>query len=89
MVIMEAVTGYADRKAELEEKIRSLEAEKSLLLAEVEALKEKLATLELERAAAALQSEVDSLKNEKAALENKVEEYIPLPYEVQPAVGSY
>jgi len=83
MVIMEAVTEYADRKAELEERVRSLEAEKSLLLTEISALKEKLATLELERAASALESEVEMLKNEKAALEDKVAEYTPPPYEVR------
>jgi len=87
MVVMEAVTEYADRKAELEERIKSLEAEKTLLLTEISALKEKAATLELERAASALESEVEMLKNEKAALEEKVAEYTPAPYEVQPPVS--
>lgn len=81
---MEAVTTYADRKAELEEKIQSFEAEKSSLLVEISALKEKVATLELERAASSLESEVESLKNEKAALEEKVAEYTSPPYEGQP-----
>lgn len=89
MVIMEAVMEYADRKTELEEKIQSLGAEKNLLLAEVSALREKVATLELERAASALQSEVEVLKNEKAALEEKVTEYAPAPYEIQPAVEGH
>ncbi len=89
MVIMEAVTQYADRKAELEEKVRSLEAEKSGLLGEVAALKEKVAMLELERAASSLQSEVEMLKNEKAALEERVAEYTPAPYEIQPNVEGY
>jgi len=86
---MEAVTEYADRKAELEEKIQSLEAEKNLLLTEIAALKEKVATLELERAASALESQVELLKNEKAALEEKVAEYTPAPYEVQAPSEGY
>jgi chromosome segregation ATPase len=89
MVIMEEVAQYTTHKAELEEKIQFLEAEKGLLLSEVAALKEKVATLELERAASALQSEVDVLKNEKAALEEKVAEYSPAPYEIRPAAEEY
>jgi len=90
MVInMETVTQFADRKAELEEKIKSLDAEKSALLTEVAALKEKVATLELERAASTLQSEVEMLKNEKAALQEKVAEYTPAPYEIRPSTEEY
>ena len=90
MVIMEAVTEYANRKAELEERIQSLEGDRNLLLTEIAALKEKVATLELERAASALESQVELLKNEKAALEKKVAEYTPAPYEVpEPTAEGY
>jgi len=74
---MEAVAEYRDRKAELEERIRSYEAEKGVLQSEISSLKEKIATMELERAASVLESEVASLRNEKAALEEKASSYYP------------
>jgi regulator of replication initiation timing len=72
---MEAVTEYADKKAELEQRIKSLEAEKTSLLSDITAIKERLAEMELERSANALQSEVEALRTEKAALEEKAAEY--------------
>lgn len=65
VMVMEA----AKRRAELEEKIKALEEEKSRLLAEIEALK---VIPELEAKAVSLEAEVDKLKEEKKALEEKV-----------------
>jgi chromosome segregation ATPase len=75
VLAMEVVTEYASRKAELEERIRALEAEKASLIADIASLKEKIATFELEKAASALQSEVESLRTEKAVLEEKAATY--------------
>ena len=72
---MEVVTEYADQRTELEEKIRSLEAEKASILAGIASLKEKVAQYELERSANALQSEVEALRTEKAVLEEKAATY--------------
>jgi predicted nucleic acid-binding Zn-ribbon protein len=69
---MEVITEYADHKAELEERIHSLESEQSTLLHEISSLKEKLATLELERHASSLSNEIEALKTEKAVLEEKI-----------------
>ncbi len=75
VVFMEVITEYADHRAELEERIRSLESEQTTLLTEIAALKEKLATLELERHANSLSNEVEALRTEKAVLEEKVATY--------------
>jgi chromosome segregation ATPase len=75
MVLMEVITEYADHRAELEERIRSLESEQTTLLTEISSLKERLATLELERHAASLSTEVEALRTEKAVLEEKVATY--------------
>jgi len=72
---MEVVTEYADQRTELEEKIRSFEAEKASLLASIASLKEKIANFELERSANALESEVQALRTEKAVLEEKAATY--------------
>ena len=72
---MEVVTEYADQRTELEEKIRSFEAEKASLLASVASLKEKIANFELEKSANALESEVQALRTEKAVLEEKAAAY--------------
>ena len=64
-MVMEAVK----KKAELEERVKALEEEKTSLLAEIEALK---AIPELEVKASALEAEVAGLKEEKKALEEKV-----------------
>ncbi len=72
---MATVVEYSTRKAELEEKIRGLENEKATLVAEISALKEKISMLELERIARALESEVQTLRNEKELLEQRATEY--------------
>ncbi|MDG6956162.1 MAG: hypothetical protein JRN30_02400 [Nitrososphaerota archaeon] len=72
---MEVVTEYADQRTELEEKIRSLDTEKASLLADIDSLKEKIATLELEKSANELESQVQALRTEKAVLEEKVASY--------------
>jgi chromosome segregation ATPase len=72
---MEVVTEYADQRTELEEKIRSLEAEKTSLLAGIASTKEKIATYELEKSATQLESEVEALRTEKAVLDEKVATY--------------
>ena len=61
---MEVVTEYADQRTELEEKIRTLEAEKASLLADVASLKEKIANFELAKSANSLESEVQALRTE-------------------------
>ena len=58
----------AKKRAELEEKVKSLEEEKACLLAEIEALK---AIPELEAKISALEPEIAKLKEEKKALEEK------------------
>jgi uncharacterized coiled-coil protein SlyX len=72
---MEAVAQYADRKTELEARIRALEAEKTFLISDIAGLKEKVTELELERQATSLTSEVEALRTEKAVLEEKAGTY--------------
>ena len=72
---METIMQNVDRKTELEEKIRSLEAERNTLLADIAALKEKIAAYELEKTANSLESEVEALRTEKAVLEEKAAGY--------------
>jgi predicted nucleic acid-binding Zn-ribbon protein len=72
---MQAVEQYSDRKTELEAKIRTLESEKSFLISDIAALKEKVTELELEKQATFLQGEVDALRTEKAVLEEKAASY--------------
>jgi len=72
---MAVVTEYADQRTELEEKIRSFEAEKASILADIASLKEKIATYELDKSAKALESEVEALRTEKAVLEEKAAAY--------------
>jgi chromosome segregation ATPase len=83
---LEAVTQFADQRTELEEKIKSLEAEKASLLSSIASLKEKIATYELEKSADALESEVESLRTEKAVLEEKAAAYeAEAGYELPPS----
>ncbi|MDA4116860.1 MAG: hypothetical protein OK455_00755 [Thaumarchaeota archaeon] len=72
---MEVITEYVDHRAELEERIRSLESEQTTLTTEIASLKEKLTTLELERHATSLSNEVEALRTEKAVLEEKISTY--------------
>jgi predicted nucleic acid-binding Zn-ribbon protein len=72
---MEVITEYVDHRAELEERVRSLESEQTTLVTEIASLKEKLTTLELERHATSLSNEVEALRTEKAVLEERVATY--------------
>jgi chromosome segregation ATPase len=72
---MEVITEYVDHRAELEDRIRSLESEQTALLTEIGSLKERLATLELERHATSLSNEVEALRTERAVLEEKIATY--------------
>lgn len=74
-VFMEAVTEYVNNRAGIEGRIHSLESEQTALLTEISTLKEKLATLELEKHADSLSSEVEALRTEKAVLEEKIATY--------------
>jgi chromosome segregation ATPase len=83
---LEAVTQFADQRTELEEKIRSLEAEKASLLSGIASFKEKIAMYELEKSASSLESEVQSLRTEKAVLEEKAAAYeAEAGYELPPS----
>jgi peptidoglycan hydrolase CwlO-like protein len=73
--VMQVAEQYADRKMELEAKIRSLESEKSFLVSDIATLKERVTELELEKQASSLQGEVDALRTEKAVLEEKAATY--------------
>jgi DNA repair exonuclease SbcCD ATPase subunit len=87
---MQAVEQYSDRKTELEAKIRSLESEKTFLISDIAALKEKVTELELEKQANSLQGEVDALRTEKAVLEEKAgmyEELTPMAMPTSAAGG--
>jgi predicted nucleic acid-binding Zn-ribbon protein len=72
---MEVVTQYADHKTELEERISALETEQASLISDISGLKERLTTLEMERHASHLASEVEALRTEKAVLEEKISSY--------------
>ena len=88
---MQAVEQYPDRKTELEAKIRSLESEKSFLISDIVALKEKVTELELEKQANSLQGEVEALRTEKAVLEEKAatyEELTPIPVPTEPVLAA-
>ena len=74
---MATVTELVDQKAQLEERIRSLEEERATLIENIAALKERLANLELERHACSLASEVEALRTEKVVLEEKIATYEP------------
>ncbi len=84
---MATVTEYADQKTELEGKIRSLEAERTTLLNDITSLKEKIASFELQRTAETLEEEVESLRTEKAVLEEKVSAFTPEEQKPQPTEG--
>jgi chromosome segregation ATPase len=72
---MSTVTELLDRKTELEGRIRGLEEERKSLINDIVTLKERVTTLELERHANSLASEVEALRTEKAVLEEKVVSY--------------
>jgi uncharacterized protein (UPF0335 family) len=60
------------KKDELEERLERLESERSSLMVEVEALRQKRTLLDLEKKGAALQATVEMLKMEKADLEGQI-----------------
>lgn len=72
---MEATSPYAERKRELEDRIKAFEAEKARLTTEIAALKEKLEALQLQRKANTLEGEVSALRAEKTTLEEEVAHY--------------
>lgn len=72
---MEVITQHANHRTELEERIRSLESEQTMLLEGIAGLKDKLGALELEHHAASLSNEVEALRTEKAVLEEKIATY--------------
>lgn len=82
---METSLQFADRKAELEERLHGLEREKTGLLAEIPVLKERLTTLQLEEQAKTLESEVAILKDEKNSLEQQIATYVRPPTGELPA----
>lgn len=61
----------ATRKAELKEKVRALEAEKSQLENEIVSLKDNLEVIELERRSISLGDEIGTLQVQKTLLEEK------------------
>ncbi len=72
MTMEAAVSQYADRKAEIEQRIGMLEIEKASLQSDIAELKESVSTLEMARTAAGLETEVEALRTEKAVLQEKV-----------------
>ncbi len=84
---MATVTEYVDQKTELEGKIRSLEAERTTLLSDITSLKEKVASFELQRTAETLEEEVNSLRTEKAVLEEKMSAFTSEEQKPQPTEG--
>ncbi len=71
MVRMESQSQSTSRKAELREKIRALEAERTGLESEITILKEKVEVKELEAYTASLENEVGTLRAEKTILEER------------------
>jgi len=65
---METITQYADTKNHLEERIRSLEEERSALQRDIESLNEAITIKTLERNAAQLERQVLAFKEEKLGL---------------------
>lgn len=83
---MEAVSACADRRTELKEKVRSMEAEKAALLADIASLKGRIAVLELEKCSRTLEIELQALRTEKAGLEEKASTYeARRGYEIPPS----
>ena len=68
---MTAVLSFADRKKELHERIRSLDADKTNLVSEVAVLREQVENM-LQRKAKSLETEVFTLRAEKNSLEEEV-----------------
>ena len=69
---METITSFADTKSQLEDRIRHLEEQRSALQGDIESLNETITIKTLERNASSLESQVQSLRVEKTALEDRV-----------------
>jgi chromosome segregation ATPase len=71
---MQAGSGseFAMRKEELERKIRELDEERSLLMKEIEALKQRRTLLDLERRSRTLEETVGVLRKEKDDLQGEI-----------------
>jgi hypothetical protein len=79
---MEFQVQPVSRKAELRDRIRSLEAEKTTLESEISVLKEKVEEKELELYTASLENEVGTLRVHKTLLEERAAISTPYnPYE--------
>jgi len=63
---------FADAKSQLEERIRHLEEQRAALQGDIESLSETITIKTLERNASSLESQVQSLRIEKTALEDRV-----------------
>jgi uncharacterized coiled-coil DUF342 family protein len=72
---LETVTELADRKSEIQERIKAMEVERENLQRDVNELRERLEALELQRRAAILKSEIDVLKLEREALNKRASVY--------------
>jgi chromosome segregation ATPase len=83
---MEAVSEYADTKAQLEERIRNLEEERATLQGEIESLHERLTIKEMERDAASLENQVNALRGQKETLEAQLASFDSDKIEAQPPV---
>ncbi len=69
---METITPFVDTKSQLEDRIRHLEEQRSALQGDIESLNETITIKTLERNASSLESQVQSLRIEKTALEDRV-----------------
>ena len=83
MQSMESQVQSTGRKAELRDKIRALEAERSSLESEITVLKEKVEVKELEAYTVSLENEVGTLRVEKTLLEERAS--LATPYTAQTA----
>jgi hypothetical protein len=83
MQSMESQVQSTGRKAELRDKIRALEAERSSLESEINVLKEKVEVKELEAYTVSLENEVGTLRVEKTLLEERAS--LATPYTAQTA----
>jgi hypothetical protein len=81
---METQVQPMSRKSELRDKIRALEAERSVLENEINVLKEKVEVRELEVYTSSLENEVGTLRVEKTILEERATISTPYtPYAVE------
>ncbi|MGA2663673.1 MAG: hypothetical protein ABSF83_01840 [Nitrososphaerales archaeon] len=72
METIETTTSFADTKNQLEGRIRHLEEQRAALQGDIESLNETITIKTLERNASSLENQVQSLRIEKIALEDRV-----------------